>query len=85
MVFAQFNLGVRYANGQGVDRDPARAYMWFSIAAQRLLGKEAETAKQARDSIRSALSPEQITKSDEVVKAWKPKPETPAPAAARPN
>ena len=60
VAFAQFNLGVRYANGQGVARDPVLAYQWFSVAARSLLGKEADTARQARDSIKAQLNPEQL-------------------------
>lgn len=84
VAFAQFNLGVRYANGQGVERDPALAYLWFSIAARGLWGREAETARQARDAIKGALSPAQINATDELVKAWRPEPEPLAPSAARP-
>ena len=32
---AQLNLGVMYANGQGVPEDTMNAYAWFSIAAAR--------------------------------------------------
>jgi len=28
----QYNLGVMYANGQGVTQDYALAHMWFNIA-----------------------------------------------------
>jgi uncharacterized protein len=30
---AQSNLGIRYANGQGVPQDYAEAHKWFSLAA----------------------------------------------------
>jgi len=32
---AQFNLGVRYINGNGVDKDPAAAVKWFRTAADQ--------------------------------------------------
>lgn len=32
---AQFNLGVMHYHGQGVDVDPARAWAWFNLAAER--------------------------------------------------
>ena len=83
--FAQFNLGVRYANGQGVERDPQLAYLWFSLAAQGLLGKEADTARQARDSIKATLTPEQVARADEMVKEWRPGVENPEAAAATPR
>jgi hypothetical protein len=85
VAFAQFNLGVRYANGQGVERDPVLAYMWFSLAAQGLLGQEADTARQARDTIRNTLSDDQATRADRMVATWKPTPEKPGAAAARPR
>jgi hypothetical protein len=82
VAFAQFNLGVRYANGQGVTRDLVQAYRWFSVAAQRLLGREAEAARQARDSIRPQLTPQQLALGEELARSWRPKPEvTDAPAA----
>jgi hypothetical protein len=85
VAFAQFNLGVRYANGQGVDRDPVLAYQWFALAARGLLGKEADTARQARDAIRAQLTPEQVARGDEMVKAWRARPERPDGAVATPR
>jgi hypothetical protein len=85
VAFAQFNLGVRYANGQGIERDPVLAYLWFSLAARGLLGKEADTARQARDSIRATLTPEQLTRGDEMVRAWRPEAESAGAAAATPR
>lgn len=32
---AQHNLGVMYYHGHGVDQDPARAWAWFELAAER--------------------------------------------------
>ncbi len=79
---AQYQLGVRYATGEGVARDPAQAYQWFSVAARSLLGKEADTARQARDSVKAQLSPEQLARGEELVRSWRAKPEaTSAPVA----
>ncbi|MGH7316325.1 MAG: tetratricopeptide repeat protein, partial [Candidatus Rokuibacteriota bacterium] len=75
VAFAQFNLGVRYANGQGVERDPVQAYHWFGVAAQGLLGREAGIARQARDSIKVTLTPEQLARGEEMVRGWRPRPE----------
>lgn len=33
--FAQYNLGVIHYRGDGVDRDPGRAWAWFDLAAER--------------------------------------------------
>src|SRR5262249_47438515 len=32
---AQFNLGLKYANGQGVEQDYVQAHMWMDLAAPR--------------------------------------------------
>jgi len=49
---AQYNLGALYANGQGVEKDAARAYTWFLKAAesgvpaaQYAVGKSYETGQ----------------------------------------
>ena len=34
-VFAQHNLGVRYANGEGVPEDDAEAVRWYRLAAEQ--------------------------------------------------
>ena len=62
-----------------------KAYQWFSLAAQGLLGREADTARQARESIRGQMSPEQVAEGDALVKAWRAKPERPGAAAATPR
>jgi len=36
---AQNQIGVMYRKGEGVARSPARAFMWFSLAARRGDGK----------------------------------------------
>ena len=49
---AQTNLGPIYANGDGVERDDARAYAWTSLAA----GQGNETAKDNLTIIRRGMS-----------------------------
>ena len=56
-------------------RDPVQAYRWFSVAAQSLLGKEADTARQARDSVKAQLAPEQLARAEELARSWRAKPE----------
>ena len=85
VAFAQFNLGVRYANGQGVARDPVLAYQWFSVAARSLLGKEADTARLARDTIKAQLNPEQLARGEEMARSWRAKPEPVGPPVATPR
>ncbi|HKW91603.1 MAG TPA: tetratricopeptide repeat protein, partial [Methylomirabilota bacterium] len=85
VAFAQFNLGVRYANGQGVERDPVQAYLWFSVAARGLLGNEAETARHARDVIKSTMTPAQLKRGEELAQSWQARPERPGETAATPR
>ena len=49
---AQTNLGALYANGNGVERDDARAYAWTSLAA----GQGNETAKRNRTMLRQTMT-----------------------------
>jgi hypothetical protein len=53
---AQNNLGVLYANGQGVPRNPVLAYVWYSLAAAGDNGK----ARFNRDQIVPELNSEQL-------------------------
>lgn len=49
---AQYNLGVIYANGDGIPRDKFRAYAWFSLAADQKL----EAAIKERDRLYNGMS-----------------------------
>ncbi|NBB68752.1 MAG: hypothetical protein GVY33_00285 [Alphaproteobacteria bacterium] len=42
---AQYNLGVIYYRGDGVDRDPARAWAWFELSAERGYPEFVDTAE----------------------------------------
>ena len=47
---AQYNLGLVYAIGRGgVQRDPLRAYMWFTLAAMSQSGNAGSLVTQTRD------------------------------------
>lgn len=52
---ALYNLGLMYANGQGVQQDLALAYALCSIAA-----KEDTDAAESREQIFTELTPEQV-------------------------
>ena len=62
---AQFNLGVMYARGQGVDRDDATAGMWLGKAAQQgdagaqyhlgMRHHRASIGSQPRDAVESRV------------------------------
>src|SRR2546423_6812037 len=58
---AQYNLGLIYAIGRGgVQRDPLRAYMWFSLAAGSLTGDVGSLVTQTRDTLATAMTAQQI-------------------------
>jgi len=41
---AQFNLGMLYVNGQGVERDPLRGWAWIKLSAERGYPKNVSVA-----------------------------------------
>jgi TPR repeat protein len=55
---AQANLGAMYFNGDGIPRDLVKAYVWNSIAGD----------KRFKDAAAKRMTPEQITKAQELVK-----------------
>ena len=59
---AQFNLGVMYANGEGVPQNNLRAYVWFSVAA----AQGDEDARSNRDIISETLTPEQLARGQDM-------------------
>jgi tetratricopeptide (TPR) repeat protein len=56
---AQVNLGLCYANGQGVKKDYAEAYVWYNLAADTN-----EKAATARDALRTNMSPQQLREGE---------------------
>ena len=52
----QFNLGLMYANGEGVPQNNLRAYIWLSVAA----AQGDENARTNRDIVADRLTPEQL-------------------------
>ncbi|MBS3744295.1 MAG: sel1 repeat family protein [Wenzhouxiangellaceae bacterium] len=46
---AQFNLGMMYVNGDGVDRDPLRGWAWIKLSAERGYPKNAAVAADIRN------------------------------------
>jgi TPR repeat protein len=60
---AQYNLGNMYANGDGVQKNKIRAYVWLSRA--QALGDE--KAAGNIDILKSDMSPEQIKQAQALV------------------
>jgi hypothetical protein len=65
---AQYSLGVMYRNGQGVPVDKSKAYVWFNLAA----AQGHERARDARDSLLPALTPDQVLAAQRAAREWRP-------------
>jgi len=65
---AQFSLGVMYRSGQGLPVDKPKAYTWFNLAS----AQGHERAREARDSLLSALTPEQVLAAQRAAQDWRP-------------
>ena len=63
-VYAQFNLGGMYGNGQGVQQNNVAAYVWWNIAATNGHQK----AKNNKSLVAKRMTAAQFTKAGELVK-----------------
>ena len=66
---AQYTLGLMYAKGEGVPRDPVQAHFWLDLAAAK---GDAEAAK-SRDLLAAMMTPSQIAEAQQLARAWMPK------------
>ena len=60
---AQYNLGLMYMNGQGVEPNLVLAYYWVSLSAAQGNGN----APPARDYLAEKMTPEQIEEANTLV------------------
>lgn len=67
---AQCNLGVLYADGQGVPQDYVSAHMWHNLAASQLTGDEQKTAAAGRDALATLMPPAQIAEAQTLSREW---------------
>lgn len=69
---AQFNLGILYLYGRGVNADPAQALMWFLLARDNHMAE----AANAIDQLEQKMDPEDLHEGlrlrDEWVRAHRP-------------
>ncbi len=65
----QFNLGLKYANGDGVPQDYVQAHMWFSLAGAQGRNQAAKN----RDIVAKSMTPAQIAEAQKLAREWKPK------------
>ncbi len=72
--FAQYDLGLMYAQGYGVPLDYVRAYMWLILAASGAGNAETrELAPKIRNFIAAKMTPDQIAEAQRMARDWKPK------------
>jgi TPR repeat protein len=62
---AQGVLGVMYRRGQGVSRNPVRAFLWFSRAAAR---GDAGANAELRD-VSQSMTPEELSQARDMARA----------------
>jgi TPR repeat protein len=62
---AQAALGVMYRRGQGVSRNPARAFVWFSSAAAKGDAK----AKAELHQVAKTMTPEELSQAKQMAQA----------------
>lgn len=65
---AQYSLGIMYRNGQGVAVDKSKAYIWFNLAS----AQGHERARDARNSLLPALTPDQVLAAQRAAQDWRP-------------
>jgi uncharacterized protein len=65
---AQYRLGLMYRIGQGVQMDKPKAYIWFTIAA----AQGHVRAREARDNLLPALTPQQAEEAQRAAQEWRP-------------
>ena len=59
---AQFNLGVMYADGQGVPEDYVLGFAWLNLAA----AQGNERASEYRDNLQTRMNADQIAQAQEM-------------------
>ncbi len=83
---AQARLGLIYGTGKGVATNYEEAYRWFSLAAERADPQQQRNLKTISETnktvVAKSLSPQQRSKIDAEVAAWKPNGAPPAATAA---
>lgn len=57
--FAQHELAVSYANGEGVTQNNVQAHVWFNIAS----ANGSESAAEGRNRVAALMTPQQIAEA----------------------
>ena len=70
----QLNLGALYQNGDGVPMDYVQAYMWYTLAVAAFPpGADGDRAARNRDQVARRMSPDEISRAQQLAAEWKPK------------
>ena len=72
---AQFNLGVRYDNGEGVPQDYVQAHKWINLAASRMTPGEEDSldSRSVRDGVAKKMTASQVAEAQRLAREWQPK------------
>ena len=65
-----FELGNRFADGDGVARDNVLAYMWFELAAERLTTEEGYEARRMQLRLDPDMFRHQISEAERLARIW---------------
>ena len=65
-VIAQFNLGVSYANGEGIPQNHVKAYMWWSLAK----AQGHNVAAKYMISIKKSMAPSDVSRAQQLAENW---------------
>ncbi len=72
---AQHNLGLLYANGEGVSQADVEAYMWLSLAAVQSWGEMREKTVKGLEAVAERMTAEQVAEAQRRTREWTPTPE----------
>ena len=67
---AQFNLGVRHANDEGVPQDDVEAYKWLNLATTYADASKQEEYAEVRDGAAERLTPQQRAEGQKLSREW---------------
>jgi TPR repeat protein len=67
---AMFMLGVCYWAGRGVPQDQIEAHRWINLAATYAVGRDQDTAVNARTALERVMTPDQIEDAKKRAREW---------------
>ena len=65
---AQYRLGVMYESGRGIERDLARAHLWFGLSAESASGERQDQAIEGHRRVAAQMSAEELAISEELLR-----------------